>query len=114
MQRIFLSRCFLLLGLPHYSSASVHPELILTALLKGQSSTGLYQVQHPSSYPLQRNTIDKWASLVAQSVKTPPAMQERPLGQEYPLEKEMSTHSRILAWEIPWMEEPGRLQSMGS
>ena len=36
------------------------------------------------------------------------------LGQEDPLEKEMATHSSILAWEIPWTEEPGRLQSMGS
>ena len=44
-------------------------------------------------------------------------MQEIPvqcLGQEDPLEKEMVTHSRILAWEIPWTEEPGRLQSIGS
>ena len=38
----------------------------------------------------------------------------RSLGQEDPLEKEMATHSSILAWKIPWMEEPGRLQSMGS
>ena len=36
------------------------------------------------------------------------------LGQEDPLEEDMATHSRILAWEIPWTEEPGRLQSMGS
>ena len=36
------------------------------------------------------------------------------LGQEGPLEKEMATHSSILAWKIPWTEEPGRLQSMGS
>ena len=36
------------------------------------------------------------------------------LGQEDPLEKEMAAHSNILAWEIPWTEEPGRLQSMGS
>ena len=36
------------------------------------------------------------------------------LGQEDPLEKEMATHSTILAWEIPWTEEPGGLQSMGS
>ena len=35
-------------------------------------------------------------------------------GQEDPLEKEMATHSSVLAWEIPWIEEPGRLQSMGS
>ena len=37
----------------------------------------------------------------------------RSLGQEYPLEKEMATHSSILAWKIPWTEEPGELQSMG-
>ena len=46
-----------------------------------------------------------------------PAMQETPvqsLGQEDPLEKEMVIHSSILAWRIPWMEEPGGLQSMGS
>ena len=50
-------------------------------------------------------------------VKNLPAMQEPPvqsLGQEDPLEKEMATHSSILAWEISWTEEPGRLQSMGS
>ena len=47
-------------------------------------------------------------------VKSLPAMQEtqiRSLGQEDPLEKEMATHSSILAWEIPWTEEPGGLQS---
>ena len=57
------------------------------------------------------------ASLVAQMVKSLPAMQEtwvRSLGQEDPLEKEMATHSGTLAWKIPWMEEPGRLQSVGS
>ena len=51
-----------------------------------------------------------------QTVKSLPAMWETwvpSLGREDPLEKEMATHSRILAWEIPWMEEPGRLQSMG-
>ena len=56
------------------------------------------------------------ASLVAQLVKNLPAMQEtwvRFLGQEEPLEKEMATYSSILAWRIPWTEEPGRLQSMG-
>ena len=40
--------------------------------------------------------------------------QVRSLGQEDPLEKEMATHSSTLAWKIPWIEEPGRLQSMGS
>ena len=57
-----------------------------------------------------------WASQVAQMVKNLPAMQEtwvQSLGQEDPLEKEMATHSSILAWKIPWVEEPGRLQSMG-
>ena len=56
-------------------------------------------------------------SLVAQAVKPLTTMQEtwvRSLGREDPLEKEMATHSSILAWKIPWMEEPGRLQSMGS
>ena len=51
------------------------------------------------------------------SVKESPAKQERCIGsldQEDPLEKEMTTHSSILAWEIPWSEKPGRLQSMGS
>ena len=50
---------------------------------------------------------------MAQSVKNLPAIQVQSLGQEYPLEKEMATHSNILAWEIPWTEESGRLQSMG-
>ena len=50
------------------------------------------------------------------TVKNPPALQEmqiQSLGWEDPLEKEMATHSTILAWEIPWTEEPGGLQSMG-
>ena len=51
---------------------------------------------------------------MAQKVKSLPAVQGQSLGREYPLEKEMATHSSILAWRIPWMEEPGRLQSMGS
>ena len=41
-------------------------------------------------------------------------MRVQSLGQEDPLEEEMATHSSILAWEIPWTEEPGRLQTMGS
>ena len=58
-----------------------------------------------------------WASLVAQTVKNLPAMQEiwlQSLGREDPLEEEMATHSSILAWEIPWTEEPGRVQYMES
>ena len=55
-------------------------------------------------------------SLVAQTVKNLPAMQEtqvRSLGQKDPLEKKMATHSSVLAWKIPWTEEPGGLQSIG-
>jgi len=54
-------------------------------------------------------------SLVAQMVKHLPTMETRiqSLGQEDPLEKEMATHSNTLTWKIPWMEDPGRLQSMG-
>ena len=54
---------------------------------------------------------------MAQKLKRLPAVWEtwvRSLGWKDPLEKEMAPHSSILAWRIPWMEEPGRLQSMGS
>ena len=60
---------------------------------------------------------DMWASLVAQMVKKLLAMREtwvRSLGQEVPWEKAMATQPSILAWRIPWTEEPGGLQSMGS
>ena len=56
------------------------------------------------------------SALVTQMAKNLPAMQEnwaQSLGQEDPLEKGMATHSSILAWRIPWTDEPGRLQSMG-
>ena len=56
------------------------------------------------------------SALVAQMGKNLPAMQETPvrsLGGEDPLEEEMATHSSILAWRIPWTEEPGGLQSVG-
>ena len=63
-------------------------------------------------------TIHKqYASLVAQRLKRLPPMRETQvwsLGREDPLEKEMATHSSILAWRIPWTEEPGGLQSTGS
>jgi len=66
-----------------------------------------------TGYPFQYS----WASLVAQLVKNWPAMWEpwvQSLGWEDLLEKGTATHSSILAWRIPWTEEPGRLQSMGS
>ena len=55
--------------------------------------------------------------MVAQLVKNPPAMQETPvgfLGGEDPLKEGMLIHSSILAWRMPWAEEPGKLQAMGS
>ena len=55
--------------------------------------------------------------VMAQMVKNLPAMQKtwvQSLGWEDPLEEKMATRSRILAWKIPWTEEPGKLQSMGS
>ena len=63
------------------------------------------------------NVCISWASLEAQLVKNLPAMQEiwvQFLGQEDPLEKKMATHSSIFAQRIPWTEEPGGPQSMGS
>ena len=60
--------------------------------------------------------MTQWASLIAQSVKNLPAVQEtrvQSLGGEDPLEKEMSTLSSILAWRIPWTEEPGGYSPWG-
>ena len=68
---------------------------------------------HEYIYP---SLVGYQTSLVAQMVKRLPTMWEtwvQSLGLEDLLEKEMATHSSILAWKIPWMEEPGRLQSMG-
>ena len=70
------------------------------------------------STPLEiREWLRQWASLVAQRLKRLPPMQEirvRSLGQEDPLEKDVAARSNTLAWKIPWTEEPGRLQSVGS
>ena len=66
-----------------------------------------------TGYPFQYS----WASLVAQMVMNPPTMQKtwvRSLGWEDPLKEGMETHSSILAWRIPWTEEPDGLQTMGS
>ena len=80
---------------------------------------GLVALQHVGSYfsrDLSRIPC-LGASLVAQMIKNLPAVWEtwvQSLGQEDPLEKRMATHSSTLAWRIPWTEEPGGLQSMGS
>ena len=86
--------------------------------MRGESSvrgnlTGGY-LTHTSS--LAKASSQHGASLVAQVVKNLPAMQEtwvRSLDWEDPLKKGMATHSSILAWEIPWRENPGSLQPMG-
>ena len=65
----------------------------------------------------QKDMMHRWASLVAQMVKNLPSMREtwvQSLGLDDLLEKGMATHSSILAWRIPWTEDPGGLQSMGS
>ena len=76
--------------------------------------------ESPASPALQADSLptEPWGSpsLVAQMVKNQPAMREtqiQSLGREDPLEKGMATHSSILAWRFPWIEKPGRLQSMG-
>ena len=66
---------------------------------------------------LIRASLIAWTALVAQTVKRLSTMQEtrvRSPGREDPLEKEMAIHSSTIAWKIPWAEEPGRLQPMGS
>ena len=69
------------------------------------------------SHEIKRHLLVGMTSLVAQTVKCLPTMQEtrvQSMGREDLLEKEMATHSSILAWKTPWMEEPGRLQSKES
>ena len=79
-----------------------------------------YLPTYPSTYLIfnafSQGMYTPRASLVAQRVKHLPAMWKtwvRSSGWEDPLEKEMATHSSTLAWKMPWMEKPGRLQSMG-
>ena len=78
------------------------------------------EIEYNQVYKLEHNLVfclQVRASLVAQKLKHLPPMQEtrvQSLGQEDPLEKEMVTHSSILAWRIPWMEKHGRLQTTGS
>ena len=70
-----------------------------------------------NTWHLANSSVLQLALLVVQTIKNLPAMQEtrvQSLGWKDPLEKGMATHSSILAWKIPWAEELGRLQSMGS
>ena len=78
---------------------------------------GPYYTSAFSTCPFVICILNKWASLVAQMVKRLPAIREtwvRSLGWEDLLEKETAPHSSTLAWKIPWTEEPGGLQAMGS
>ena len=77
------------------------------------NALGSREYQHEQN----RLGLDSWGFPGGSAVKNPPTVQEmqvQSLGWEDPLEKEMATHSSILAWEIPWTGEPGGLQSMGS
>ena len=92
---------------PTHTLKTTHPRSFTHTVY---TYTPCVKIQPPVFYVL-------WTSLVAQMVKHLPTVQEtrvQSLGQEYLLEKEMATHSSILAWKISWVEEPGGLQSMGS
>ena len=87
-------------------------------ILSGWTNGLIKETKKPYRICVFKNTLAFvfQGSLVAQTVKNPPAMQEtqvQSLGWEDPLEKEMATHSSILAWRIPWAEDPSGLQSMG-
>ena len=91
--------------------------LALPWVMKRRCTAGLHRTSLTEGHFSKVEKQNKWASLVAQRLKRMPAMREtwvRSLDWEDPLEKEMATHSSILAWRIPWMEEPGGLQSTGS
>ena len=82
----------------------------------GCAPVNLYLEKQTADCSLLTPVLEDWASLVAQKVKNLPAMQKawvQSLGWEDSMEKEMATHSGIVAWRIPWTEEPDRLQSMG-
>ena len=91
-------------------------KLVLLQVLSGQGSNLILSCFSKCVKPFTGTTCINIIVYV-QTVKRLPTMQEtrvQSLGQEDPLEKKMAPHSSILAWQIPWTEEPGRLQSMGS
>ena len=109
MSQVIHSYFWLIGGFPH---SSVGKESACNAGEPGSIPGSDRSPGEGIGYPLQCS----WASLVARLVKNPPALWEtqvRSLDWEDPLEKGMATHSSILAWRIPWTEEPGRLQSAG-
>ena len=101
---------------PLASSEKYIVHLKKRAIIHSESSTSMCWIRKRRSL-ITSLKKKKLSSLIAQMVKKSPAMQETwvwSLGWEDPLEKEMATHYTILAWIIPWTEEPGRLKSRGS
>ena len=85
-------------------------------MTQGWFQFNIYNKQIPKAFIFRGYVIAR-TPLVVQTVKNLPAMQEnwvQPLGWEDPLEKGLAMHSSLLAWEVPWTEEPDRLQSRGS
>ena len=115
-QNTGVGSCFLLQGI--FPTQGSNPDLLhCRQILYQQSQQGSPALFHSFYRLVIFYCVYIWASLVAQMVKNLPAVQEiwvPSLGREDPLEKEMATHSSIFAWIIPWTEEPGKLQSMGS
>ena len=119
---MFSSKSFIVSGLTF--KTLIHVEFIFVNGVRKCSNFILLHVavQFSQHHLLKRLSLPHCiflppASLVAQMVKRLPAMrgtQDQSLVWEDPLEKEMATHSSTLAWKIPWTEEPGKLQPMGS
>ena len=102
---------------------ATHRVLFSHQVMSSLKAHGLHHTRPPCPSLISTESVMRpiyvilWASLVAQTVKHLSTMWEtqvRSLGREDPLEKEMATHSSTLAWKIPWTEESGGLQSMGS
>ena len=107
---------------PLEKGKATHSSILVWRIPRNVQSTGSLRVGQNQAtvtltFRLRCGCIHVWASLVAQMVKNLPALQEtwvQSLGQEDPLEKEMAAHSSALAWRIPWTEESGAPQSVGS
>ena len=99
-------------GLPLYTPGDLPDPGIKPLSLMSPALAGKFFTTAPPGKPQAWGIL--LLPLVAQTVKNLPAMRVWCLSREDPLEKRMATHSSILVWEIPWTEEPGRLQSMGS
>ena len=100
----------------HATTIRVNLRILSLTFIREKSCTFSYHFLALHSPQPQKATNLFYASMVAQMVKNLPAMWEtqfRTLGGEEPLEKGMATHSSILAWRIPWTEDPSGLQSMG-